>query len=55
MNFFGVTEGEILNGVSTTSPNYLSDNFASLLSNCSPKQAKLIYNIAKMIVEEENN
>ena len=51
----GVTEGEILNGVSTTSSNYLSENFASLLNNCSPEKSKLIYNIAKMIVEEENN
>lgn len=50
-----VTEGEILNGVSTTSPNYLSENFANLLSNCSPEKAKLIYNIAKMIVENEKN
>lgn len=48
-----ITEGEILNGASTTSGNYLSNNFADLLSNCSPEKAKLIYNIAKMIVEEE--
>ena len=48
-----VTEGEILNGVSTTSDNYLSDNFAVLLKNCSPEKAKLIYNIAKMIIEDE--
>ena len=49
----GVTEGEILNGVSTTSSNYLSENFAKLLINCSPEKSKLIYNIAKMIVENE--
>lgn len=47
----GVTEGEILNGVSTTSSNYLFDDFGSLLSNCSPEKVKLIYNIAKMIVD----
>lgn len=47
----GVTEGEILNGVSTTSTNYLSTDFANLLSNCSPEKVQLIYNIAKMIVE----
>ena len=46
----GVTEGEILNGASTTSSNYISDDFAKLLSNCSPEKTKLIYNIAKMIV-----
>ena len=54
MNFFGVSEGEILNGASTTSKNYLSENFANLLNNCSPEQSKLIYNIAKMIVENNN-
>lgn len=47
------TEGEILNGASTTSTNYLSKNFADLLKHCSPKKAKLIYNIAKMIVESK--
>ena len=49
----GVTEGEILNGASTTSQNYLSDNFAKLLSNCSPEKTKLIYDIAKMIIDNE--
>lgn len=48
-----ITEGEILNGVSTTSKKYLYDNFAELLSKSSPKKAKLIYNIAKMIIEDE--
>ena len=51
----GVTEGEILNGTSTTSSNYLYDDFANLLSKCSHEKAKLIYNIAKMIVEEKDN
>lgn len=51
----GVKEGEILNGASTTSSNYLSDDFTKLLSNCSYEKAKLIYNIAKMIVEEKDN
>lgn len=49
----GVTEGEILNGVSTTSQNYLSENFTDLLESCPPEKIKLIYNIAKMIVEEK--
>lgn len=47
----GVTEGEILNGASTTSSNYLSNDFANLLKNCSPEKIQLIYNIAKMIAE----
>lgn len=48
-----VSEGEILNGVSTTSKNYLSENFVNLLNNCPPEKVKLIYNIAKMIIESE--
>ena len=47
----GVTEGEILNGVSTSSTNYLSENFAVLLKSCPPEKLRLIYNIAKMIIE----
>lgn len=54
MKFYGVTEGEILNGVSTNSEKYLSDNFVDLLSKCSPEKVRLIYNIAKMIVEDES-
>lgn len=54
MKYCGVTEGEILNGASTSSKNYLSANFSDLLSNCSPEKLKLIYNIAKMIVEDED-
>ena len=51
----GVTEGGIINGASSTSSNYLSNDFANLLSKCSPEKAKLIYNIAKMIIEEDIN
>ena len=46
-----VTEGEILNGTSTTSSKYLHEDFAKLLSDCSPEKTKLIYNIAKMIID----
>ena len=49
----GVTEGEILNGVSTTSHNYLSEDFKDLIKSCPPEKIKLIYNIAKMIVDEK--
>lgn len=49
----GVTEGEILNGASTTSSNYLFEDFATLLSSCPPEKVQLIYNIAKMIVENK--
>lgn len=49
----GVTEGYILNGVSSTSENYLTDEFYELLHRCSPEKQKLIYNIATVIADEE--
>ena len=51
-NILDVTEGEILNGVSNNSEKYLNNEFNNLLRKCSPKQQKLIYNILKVILEE---
>ena len=48
-----ITEGEILNGVSTKSKNYLTTDFSSLLKNCPPEKLRLIYKIAKTIIEDE--
>ena len=48
----GITEGEILNGVSTNSINYLSENFATLLKDCPPEKLKLIYDISKVIINQ---
>ena len=48
----GVTEGAILNGTSTTSHNYLNEDFVSLLKNCPPEKVKLIYKLAKAVVED---
>lgn len=45
----GVKEGEILNGCSFTSPQYLNPDITKLLSDSSPKNQKLIYAIAKTI------
>lgn len=45
----GVKEGEILNGTSFTSPQYLNADIAKLLNDSSPKNQKLIYAIAKTI------
>jgi len=52
-NILGVTEGYILNGVSTGSPNYLSNDLAVLLKDCSSEKLKLIYKIVKIISEED--
>lgn len=49
----GVSEGYILNGVSSNSTNYLSTEFNDILNSVSPEKQKLIYKIAKVISEEE--
>lgn len=47
----GVTEGNILNGTSTTSRNYLNNDLSNLLKNCPPDKLKLVYELTKVIVE----
>lgn len=48
----GVTEGDILNGASSTSPNYLHSDLSNLLKNCPPDKMKLVYKLAKAVVED---
>ena len=48
-----ITEGEILNGVSSKSNKYLDSEFATLLKNCTPDKQKLIYDIAKVIADKD--
>lgn len=48
----GITKGSILDGASVNSKDYLNKDFSELLSNCSKDKYKLIYNIAKVIVED---
>lgn len=50
-SILGVSEGEILNGVSKNSTSYLNKDFSDLLKNCSAEKINLIYNIAKVIVK----
>lgn len=47
-----VSEGDILNGSSNSSKNYLSKDFSFLLKNCPPEKLKLIYDISKVIINE---
>lgn len=49
----GVSEGFILNGVSSNSNNYLTSEFNEILNSVSSEKQKLIYKIAKIISEEE--
>ena len=50
-SILGVTEGEILNGTSSTSKQYLISEFNEIFEKASPEQQKLIYEIAKTIIE----
>ena len=50
-NLFGVSVGEILDGTSSKSPNYLVTDFNSLLKNCPTEKIDLIYKLAKLIVD----
>ena len=52
-DILGVSEGDILNGTSRTSPVYLSKEFNSLLKNCPVEKIELIYKIAKIIAENK--
>ena len=49
-----MSPGEILNGVSSKSSQYLDSEFASLLKGCSSEQQKLIYDIAKVVARKED-
>jgi len=46
-----VSEGYVLNGADSKQENYLSKEFSELLKKCSPEKQKMIYEIAKTIVE----
>ena len=46
-----VSEGEILEGTTPDSNSYLNTAFSDLLKNCPPEKMDLIYNVAKVIIE----
>ena len=48
-----VSESYLLSGTSEDSKDYLSKDFQELLEKCTPEQLKLIYNIAKTVIESE--
>ena len=50
----GISEGEILSGVSSNSQGYLFKEFEDILKSVSPQKQRLIYNIAKTISETED-
>ena len=48
-----IDEGTILNGTSRESKNYLSEEFGKLLRNASTDKQRLIYDIARLIIEND--
>lgn len=52
-SILGVSEGEILNGTSSTSKQYLISEFNEVMEKCTPEQQRLILKIAKTIIDEQ--
>ena len=42
----------ILTGTGSNSRNYLTEDFSNLLKDCPPEKIKLIYDIAKVIINQ---
>lgn len=49
-NILDVSEGYILNGATEDSELYLNNDFKELLDKCTDKQKKMIYEVAKTII-----
>lgn len=49
-----ISMGDILTGTGSKSKDYLTEDFSNLLKNCPPEKIKLIYDIAKVIVNQNN-
>ena len=48
-----VSEGYLLNGASSSSENYLDKEFTDLIKSVTPETQKMIYNVAKAIVDTQ--
>ena len=48
-----ISEGTVLTGVGSNSNNYLNNDLSNLLEGCPPDKLKLIYDIAKVIINEK--
>ena len=48
-----ISIGYILTGTGSNSKGYLTEDFSNLLKNCPPETIKLIYDIAKVIINEK--
>lgn len=47
-----VSISTILTGTASNSKNYLTEDFSNLLKNCPPDKIKLIYDVAKVIINQ---
>lgn len=51
-SILNIDEGSIINGTSTESGKYLTEEFSALLKRCPKEKQKLIYDIACLIANE---
>lgn len=49
-----VSEGEVLNVISPARPYYLNREFHRLLKDCPKEKLKLLYKVAKVIIEDND-
>lgn len=54
-NLLDISEGYVLNGTTLESDIYLKKEFRELFEKCTPKQQRLIYNLAKTVLETGND
>ena len=47
-----ISISNILTGTGSNSKDYLTEDFSNLLKNCPPEKIKLIYDIAKVIINQ---
>jgi len=47
-----VSISNVLTGTVSNSKDYLTEDFSNLLKNCPPEKLKLIYDIAKVIINQ---
>lgn len=51
-DILNISISDILTGTASNSKDYLTDDFSNLLKNCPPDKIKLIYDIAKVIINQ---
>ena len=52
-SILNIDEGTILNGTSTDAKSYLYNEFTELLKDCPKETRKLIYEIAKLVIQQQ--